>query len=74
MAAEDWSENVYVVHLSTKLGLRPGETSADGRFTLDTCECLGSCGTAPVVLVNGVYHENANAPVLDALIDGLERA
>lgn len=60
--------------LSSKLGLAPGETSADGRFTLSTCECLGSCGTAPVVLVNGVHQENASPPALDALIDGLERA
>ena len=37
---------------------RPGETTADGRFTLSTVECLGSCGTAPVVMVNDTYHEN----------------
>ncbi|MCC7122668.1 MAG: NADH-quinone oxidoreductase subunit NuoE [Gammaproteobacteria bacterium] len=60
--------------LSSKLGLAPGDTSADGRFTLSTCECLGSCGTAPVVLVNGVYHENASAPEIERMIEGLERA
>ena len=57
-------------HLENKLGVAPGETTTDGRFTLSTCECLGSCGTAPVVVVNDAYHENATAAQLDALIDG----
>ena len=39
-------------HLSKKLNISPGETTDDGRFTLSTVECLGSCGTAPVVVVN----------------------
>lgn len=64
---------VVLDRLSAKLGVAAGETSADGRFTLSTCECLGSCGTAPVVVVNGVYHENASPPALERLIDGLER-
>jgi NADH-quinone oxidoreductase subunit E len=59
--------------LSSKLGVAPGQTSADGRFTLSTVECLGSCGTAPVVIINGVYHEDASAAPLDELIDRLER-
>jgi NADH-quinone oxidoreductase subunit E len=37
-------------HLGQRLGLEPGQTSADGRFTLSTVECLGSCGTAPVLV------------------------
>ena len=45
-------------HLSRKLGIDAGETTPDGRFTLSTVECLGSCGTAPVVMVNDTYHEN----------------
>lgn len=55
-------------HLSKKLGIAPGETTADGRFTLSTVECLASCGTAPVVMVNGAYHESASAEKMDALI------
>ena len=55
-------------HLCQRLKLQPGQTSADGRFTLGTVECLGSCGTAPVVMVNGAYHENMDAAKLDALI------
>jgi len=56
-------------HLSRKLGIRPGETTADGRFSLATVECMASCGTAPVVVVNGTYHESMNAEKLDALIE-----
>jgi NADH-quinone oxidoreductase subunit E len=56
-------------HLSRKLGIRPGETTADGRFSLATVECMASCGTAPVVVVNGTYHESMSAEKLDALIE-----
>jgi NADH-quinone oxidoreductase subunit E len=59
-------------HLRRKLGVAPGETTADGRFTLSTVECLGSCGTAPVVMLNDAYHENMSAEKVDALLGGLE--
>ena len=58
-------------HLTKTLGVAPGETTADGRFTLSTAECLGSCGTAPVVLVNETYHENISLEKLDALLGSL---
>ena len=54
--------------LSKKLGVEPGETTPDGRFTLSTVECLGSCGTAPVVMVNEAYHENVDAETIDDLL------
>jgi NADH-quinone oxidoreductase subunit E len=59
-------------HLTQKLGVTPGETTADGRFTLSTVECLGSCGTAPVVMVNDTYHENMSAEKVDALLSELK--
>ena len=55
-----------------KLGIDVGETTPDGRVTLSTVECLGSCGTAPVVMVNDTYHENMSVDKLDALLDGLK--
>ena len=59
--------------VETKLGIEVGETTADGRFTLVELECLGSCGTAPVALVNEVLHENLTpeklADVLNKLPD-----
>ena len=54
--------------LSRKLGVGPGQTTPDGRFTLSTVECLGSCGTAPVVMINEAYHENVSAETLDELL------
>ena len=60
-----------IEHLGRKLGIEPGQTTPDGRFTLSTVECLGSCGTAPVVMVNEAYHENMSPARLDALIEEL---
>ena len=58
--------------LRERLGIEPGQTTPDGRFTLSTVECLGSCGTAPVLVVNEVYHESLTPEKLDALLEGLE--
>ena len=57
-----------IAHLSAQLGIKPGETTPDGRFSLATAECVASCGTAPVVLVNGTYHEDMTEEKLDALL------
>jgi NADH-quinone oxidoreductase subunit E len=58
-------------HVSKKLGVKPGETTPDGKFTLTKVECLGSCGTAPVMQVNDDYHENLNEERIDAILDNL---
>jgi len=55
-------------YLSNKLGIQPGQTTPDGRFTLTKVECLGSCGTAPMLMVNDAYHENLSVEKLDALL------
>jgi NADH-quinone oxidoreductase subunit E len=60
-----------MAHLQQKLGIKPGETTADGRFSLSTCECLASCGTAPVVMINETCHESVSAQKLDALLETL---
>lgn len=60
-------------HLSQRLGIQPGQTTPDGRFTLSTVECLGSCGTAPVVMVNETYHENMSPAKVDALLKVLSQ-
>ena len=60
-----------IEQLSHRLGIRPGETTADGRITLSTVECLGSCGTAPVVMVNEAYHENLSVDSIETLLRGL---
>jgi len=58
-------------HLCEKLGIHPGETTKDGRYTVVEVECLGSCGTAPVVQVNNDYHENMSVEKMDALLTKL---
>src|SRR6476659_10440619 len=45
-------------HVCAKLGIKPGETTADGKFTLSLVECLGSCRTAPMFQIGFYYHEN----------------
>ena len=62
-----------VQHLSESLGIAPGETTSDGRFTLSTVECLASCGTAPVVMVNDTYHENISPEKIDTLLESLHK-
>ena len=57
--------------LSQRLGIPEGGTTPDGRYTLSTVECLGSCGTAPVVMVNEAYHENVGVDDIDAFLGKL---
>ncbi len=54
------------------LGIGPGETTEDGKFTLMSVECLGSCGTAPCALVNHKLHENITADNFQKVLDALE--
>jgi NADH-quinone oxidoreductase subunit E len=61
-----------VRHIEERLGISPGQTTPDGRFTLKKVECLGSCDTAPVMQVNEKYHESLTLEKLDAVIDALE--
>jgi len=58
--------------LEAYLGVHAGETSKDGRVTLGHEECLGSCGTAPVLRVDGVYHENVEFADARRIVDALE--
>ncbi|PWT94570.1 MAG: NADH-quinone oxidoreductase subunit NuoE [Blastocatellia bacterium] len=58
-------------HCSHKLGIKPGETTADGRFTLSEVECLGSCGTAPMFQINFDYHEELTPEKIDQILSSL---
>jgi NADH-quinone oxidoreductase E subunit len=61
-----------VQHLEGKLGIHVGETTPDGKFSLVRVECLGSCGTAPMLQLNDDYHENLTLDQVDRLLDGLD--
>ena len=57
-----------VKHLEKKLGIKEGETTKDGMFTIKTVECLGSCGTAPLLQCGASYHENLTLEKVDQLL------
>jgi NADH-quinone oxidoreductase subunit E len=57
-----------VEHLEKTLNIKDGETTADGMFTLKTVECLGSCGTAPMLQCGATYHENLTNEKVDKLV------
>jgi NADH-quinone oxidoreductase E subunit len=61
-----------VAHLIQRLGIKIGETSADRKYTLLEVECLGSCGTSPVIQINEDYHEELTIEKLDRILDGLQ--
>jgi NADH-quinone oxidoreductase E subunit len=65
--------DALVEHLEQRLGIKRGETTPDGKFTLMTVECLASCSTAPALQVNDEFVENVTFEVADALINDLER-
>jgi NADH-quinone oxidoreductase subunit E len=62
-----------LAHLERRLGIRAGETTPDGLFTLKRMECLASCGTAPVLQINGEFHERLTEARVDEILDGLRR-
>jgi NADH-quinone oxidoreductase subunit E len=62
-----------VAHAEKKLGVKLGETTGDGRISfVREEECLAGCCGAPMMVVNGHYHENLDIEKMDAILDGLE--
>jgi len=59
--------------IKNELGIKPGETTPDGMFTLSEVECLASCGTCPVIQVNDVYYENMTEEKTKELLDSLKK-
>jgi NADH-quinone oxidoreductase subunit E len=60
-----------VDHLSHTLQVQPGETTPDGRITLEFAECLGACEHAPCVLANNDLHKSVSQTQADELVKGL---
>jgi NADH-quinone oxidoreductase subunit E len=59
-------------HLSARLGLKPGQSSPDGRFTLETAECLGACEQAPAMLVNQTLFGNMTRDKIDEWLKSVQ--
>lgn len=57
-----------VAYIYEKLGIKPGETTADGLFTLKTVECLGACGYAPMMQLGKHYREHLTKEKVDAVV------
>ncbi len=57
-----------IQYISAKLGIKPGETTADGMFTLKTVECLGACGYAPMMQLGKNYREHLTKEKVDAIV------
>jgi NADH-quinone oxidoreductase E subunit len=55
-----------------KLGIEPGQTTPDGRFTLNEVECLASCGTAPMMQIDDDYYENLTEAKIDQILDAMK--
>ena len=64
--------NDIVAHIENKLNIRDGETTADGQFTLRTVECLGSCGTAPMLQIGEKFYENLTLDKVDSIIEEMK--
>ena len=63
-----------IEHIEKKLGIKEGETTADGMFTLKTVECLGSCGTAPMLQCGADYYEDLTNEKVDTMLDKLRKS
>ena len=59
-------------HICNRLGIHAGETTPDGEFTVSLVECLGSCGTAPMMQIGFDYHEDLTVEKIDKLLDSLK--
>ena len=64
--------DALVDHMQNKCGIKTGETTLDEKYTLMKVECLGSCGTAPVVQINNDYHEGLSIEKFDSLLENLQ--
>ncbi|MEO5857590.1 MAG: NADH-quinone oxidoreductase subunit NuoE [Pyrinomonadaceae bacterium] len=56
-------------HICSKLGIHPGESTDDGKFTVTMVECLGSCGTAPMMQIGFDYYENLTKESVDKILE-----
>jgi NADH-quinone oxidoreductase subunit E len=61
-----------VDYIEKKLKIDCGETTDDGKFTLKKVECLGSCGTAPMMQINDDYYEELTEEKIDKILDSLD--
>lgn len=59
-------------HMERTLGIKKGETTSDRKFTFDVAECLGSCGTAPMMQIDDEFYENLTEQKIDEILKGFK--
>jgi len=61
-------------HISQRLNIQPGETTPDGKFTIEVVQCLASCGTAPAIRINDELYEHVTIESIDEILVKLQQA
>ncbi len=69
----DGAETI-IDHVAQRLKIKPGQTTPDGRFTLEIVQCLAACDLAPAIKVNDELYGNMTLESIDALLEKLERS
>lgn len=67
------NSNLLLDQAIKQLGVQPGEVTGDGLFSIETVNCLGACAMGPIVLENGIFHNNMTPGKLSRLIDMIRR-
>ena len=60
-------------HIARQLKIKPGQTTPDGKFTLEVVQCLAACGTAPALRINDELYENMTLESIDELLERLRK-
>ena len=68
------TENPLLEYISNSLGIREGDVTPDGLFSLKGVECLGACGYAPAMQVNAEHYENVTFEMVDKIIDSIRKS
>lgn len=63
-----------LAHLENRLGIKPGETTSDWNYSLDTVHCLGACALGPIVVIDGEYSGQMHVGKVDELLAQIEQA
>lgn len=69
----DGAETI-IEHVSRRLGIKPGQTTPDGRFTLEVVQCLAACDLAPALKVNDELYGNMTLAGIDTLLEKLQKS
>jgi NADH-quinone oxidoreductase subunit E len=69
----DGAETI-IAHVAQKLKIRPGETTSDGRFSLEVVQCLAACDLAPALKVNDELYGHMTTGTIDALLEKLQQS